>query len=108
MTKKLANRGRWPILGNPSGRSRDLPPKTGYFYRQFASDPTKNFSYHPADMDRFYSFIVAAHRGGTRLTEGDMKQLLIEDGFEEDTAEHLANIYEHGREILKSNGKFPD
>ncbi len=103
---KLANRVRWPILGNPSERSRNLPRKTGYFYRQFASDPTRNFSYHPADMDRFYKFIIAAQRGGAKLTEEDVKALLVEDGFEEATAEHLANIYDHGREILALEGTF--
>lgn len=81
LPKKLANRIRWPILGNPFKRSRNLPRKTGYFYRQFASGSTKTFSYHPADMDRFYRFVIAAHRGGTKLTEGYVKELLIEDGF---------------------------
>ena len=58
-------------------------------------------------MDRFYRFVIGAHRGGTKLTEGYVKELLIEDGFEETTADHLANIYDHGREVLKSNIKFP-
>ena len=103
LPQKLAYRVCWPILGNPSKRSRKLPRKTGYFYRQFASGSTKTFSYHPADMTRFYRFIIAAHGGGAKLTEGDVKELLVEDGFKEATAEHLANIYYHGRKILKSN-----
>ena len=106
LPKRFSSRIRWPILGNPSEKSRNLPPRTGYFYRQFASVSTKNFSYHWADMNRFYTFIVAAHRGGTELTDGDVEELLIEDGFEEKTAEDLANIYNHGREILRSNRKF--
>ena len=57
-------------------------------------------------MDRFYKFIIAAQRGGAKLTEEDVKALLVEDGFEEATAEHLANIYDHGREILALEGTF--
>ena len=107
LPQKLANRVRWPILGNPSQRSRNLPRKTGYFYRQFASGSTKHFTYHWADMNRFYTFIIAAHRGGTQLTGEDVEELLVEDGFEQETAEHLGDIYRHGREILKLNSKFP-
>ncbi len=106
LPKKLAIRVSWPILGNPSERSKNLPRKTGYFYRQFASGSTKTFSYHPADMTRFYRFVIAAHRGGAKLTEGDVKELLVEDGFKETTAEHLATIYNSGREILKLNRRF--
>ena len=106
LPQKLAYRVRWPILGNPSKRSKDLPRKTGYFYRQSSSGSTKTFSYHWADMDRFYRFIVAAHSGGVKLTEGYVEELLIEDGFEEATAEHLANTYDSGREILKLNRVF--
>lgn len=57
-------------------------------------------------MNRFYTFIIAAHRGGAQLTEGDVKELLIEDGLEEATAEHLATIYDSGRKILKLNRVF--
>lgn len=107
LPKRLANRVRWPILGNPSQRSRNLPRKTGYFYRQFASGSTKHFTYHWADMNRFYTFIIAAHRGGTQLTGEDVEELLVEDGFEQEAAEHLGDIYRHGREILKLNKTFP-
>lgn len=58
-------------------------------------------------MKCFFRFVIAAHRGGARLTEGDVTERLIEDGFEEKTAEHLATIYHYGREILKQEGVFP-
>ena len=107
LPQKLAYRVRWPILGNPSQRSRNLPRKTGYFYRQFASRSTRTFSYHWADMECFYRFVIAAHKGNAKLTEGDVTKLLVEDGFEEGTAERLAQIYYYGRNILRLAQVFP-
>ncbi|RPJ87502.1 MAG: hypothetical protein EHM18_00795 [Acidobacteria bacterium] len=83
---------------------RTIPPRTRYFYWAFACDATKTFSYHPLDMERFYRFIWAAHEGHSKLCESDVETHLISDGFSEEDAEHLANIYYHGRRLLKCKG----
>ena len=55
---------------------------------------------HPLDWQRFYTFIRTADRVRLRLHEEDIAYLLVREGFDEEYARSIANIYEHGRGIL--------
>ena len=82
--------------------SRKLPPRSNYFYEQFNTAADRNFSWHPLDVDRFYRFIIAAHRGNAGLNETELERILLDDGFPEDVAKDLSRIYYHGRNILRT------
>jgi hypothetical protein len=84
---------------------KKLPQRTKYFFYQFVNGANKQII-HPLDWIRFYRFIYAAHRGRTRLSEGELEKLLVEAGFPADNASQLANIYYHGRGPLKRKPYF--
>lgn len=57
---------------------------------------------HSNDYDHFYKFIRYCHEHSVKLIESDVKRLLFDAGFSEDISSHLADIYQHGRGLLKS------
>ena len=78
-----------------------LPKRTEYFFNQFVNGTNKQIL-HPLDWKRFYIFIQASHEGKTKLFQGELECLLIDNGFPEDNASSLSNIYYHGRKLLES------
>ena len=82
-------------------REKELPKRTKYFFDQFVHGANKQIL-HPLDWKRFYIFIQACHEGNTRLLQGELISLLIDNGFPEDNASSLSNIYFHGRKLLES------
>ena len=77
-----------------------LSPKAKEFFDLFVSMANKSVP-HPLDFGRFYDFIVVSHMLRSKLTEEDITYLLIQEGFSERYAGDMANIYYHGRQILK-------
>src|SRR5260370_40107650 len=75
---------------------------TAEMLRRFSAFANKGTgSAHPADRDRWNSFVVAAHRGGSRMGAEDLRRWLIEgDGWPPEVADQLAVEYEYGRELL--------
>ena len=80
---------------------KKLPKRTKYFFDQFVNGANKQIL-HPLDWKRFYVFIQACHEGNTKLLPGELESLLLDNGFPEDNASSLANIYYHGRDLHKS------
>jgi hypothetical protein len=59
---------------------------------------------HPLDRDRWFDFIILAHRSGARLDASTLARWLFEsDGWPEDGARELAGEYERSRALL---GRF--
>jgi len=84
---------------------KQLPERTKYFFDQFVNAANKQIL-HPLDWKRFYVFIQSAHEGRTKLTPGELEQLLAKNGFPKDTASTLSNVYFHGRKLLESRVNF--
>ena len=76
-----------------------LPPKARKFFDGFVNLANKGALHH-LDWQRFYIFVRTAHRVRLRLHEVDISYLLVREGFDEESARHIADIYEHGRGIL--------
>lgn len=76
-----------------------LPPETAKRVTSFIVCANKS-ALHPNDYKRFYQFIFFCHARHVKLSESYLKHLLVEGGFSVEKAEHLADIYYHGREIL--------
>jgi hypothetical protein len=51
-----------------------------------------SFSLHPLDWRRFYGLV---HEGRQEIPESKMRSLLIQRGFGEEKAMHLAELYAH-------------
>ena len=77
-----------------------LPKRTKVYFDQFVNLANKQ-SLSPLDWERFHVFIRVCHAGNTKLPQGELKNLLINNGFPEDNASSLSNIYNHGRDLLK-------
>ena len=77
-----------------------LPKRTKSYFEKFVNLANKQ-TLHPRDWERFHIFILACHEGNTKLPQGELKSLLIDNGFPEDNASSLSNIYNHGRDLLK-------
>ena len=80
---------------------KKLPKRTKYFFDQFVNEANKQML-HPLDWKRFYVFIQATHEGRTKLSQGELEDLLLANGFQPDMSECLSNIYQHGRGLLES------
>lgn len=76
-----------------------LPPTLREFFDWFVSTANKS-GLHPSDWGYFYRFIILAHKLGSRLSEEDVKYLLVKAGFYLEGAKYMAEIYRHGRAIL--------
>ena len=52
---------------------------------------------------------IGASRAWALVTETDIKRLLVNEGFDDERASHLAEVYRHGRKIIKVHrGSVPD
>ena len=87
------------------GKKIKLSKGTECYFDQFVNNANKQIL-HPKDWERFYIFIRASHAGNTKLPQGDLKCLLIDNGFPESNASKLSNLYSHGRDMLKIKGPF--
>ncbi|MCO6414101.1 MAG: hypothetical protein J5I92_15285 [Thiogranum sp.] len=74
-----------------------LPPQSAKLFRRFAALSNKS-GLHWLDWRRFYEF-VRDSRMRRRLADEDMVRLLVKEGFSEQHARHIAEIYGHLREF---------
>ena len=81
---------------------KKLPKRTKYFFDQFIKAAEDKEALHSLEWKRFYVFIQAAHEGRINLSDGELEELLIANGFQPDRAERLSDVYHHGRGLLKS------
>lgn len=77
-----------------------LSPKVKECFHRFITIANK-VALHPSDWEPFYDFVVVCHMLRSKLTEDDVKYLLVQEGFDEEYALIIADVYRHGREILK-------
>lgn len=74
-----------------------LPPHSAQLFRRFTSLANKS-GLHPLDWRRFYIF-VRDSRMRNELPDENMAQLLIKQGFSEQYASHIAEVYGHLRKF---------
>ncbi|NQW22998.1 MAG: hypothetical protein HQ475_06090 [SAR202 cluster bacterium] len=90
----------------------NAPPKLSaklLKYFQFFVSTSNKSMLHPNDWGKFYNFISHAHSLRSKLLESDIKRLLVQEGFREEYASQLADVYDHGRRIIRVyNGSIPD
>ena len=85
-----------------------MSPKLAKYFERFVNNANK-LGLHPLDWGRFYNFIAHSHSLRSRLSEYDLKCLLVERGFPEEYARELATIYDHGRTVIQVyKGSVPD
>ena len=77
-----------------------ISPKLIPYFEHFVHTANKT-GLHPLDWGRYYNFIANAHRLQSKLTERDVKRLLVNEGFDDERAFILADLYRHGRDIIK-------
>ena len=91
-----------------SGAPQRLSPKLVKYFEFFAKNSNKEME-HPLDWRKFYNFIAHAHSLQSQLSESDIKRLLVQEGFREEYASHLADVYDQGRRIIRVHrGSIPD
>ncbi len=61
---------------------------------------------HPLDWRRFYKFVVLAHARRRGWDVGAVKSRLIKYGFSPDKALEMAEIYWHGRCVLRIHKRW--
>ncbi len=85
----------------PDSRScPKLSPKLKPYFEQFSRFAKKSVL-HPRDWGQFYEFISNAHGLRSKLTAMDDKHLPVNEGFGDKYASYLADVYSHGRDIIK-------
>lgn len=87
----------WPIAKDEN--FKELPPATRAIFLQFANCANRR-ALHPLDWKRFYRFIRFCHAKRVKLQSWTLRELLIRAHFPDHLSAHLANIYEHSRELL--------
>lgn len=71
--------------------------------RRFSASANKSTrGSHPSDQERWMHFLVVTHRDGSEPDADVLRRFLIEDGWSEDAAAHLASEYEFARELLNT------
>lgn len=62
---------------------------------------------HQADQDRFYDFIIQTVRDEKGLLTKELREWLMSDGWDEESAQELGQEYENGLFLLKyAQGKI--
>jgi len=57
---------------------------------------------HPRDRKRFYEFVRYCHAKRVKLSNDQLKSMLIRIGCPQREADKLSTIYSYGRELLKA------
>lgn len=76
-----------------------FPPKSDSAYKAFIASANIQLL-HPYDWERLYKLARICHATRVRPTEMDFIRLLMNEGFEEEYAEHVACIFDHCLELL--------
>lgn len=85
-------------------KSKTLPPRIKYFFDQFCLAAKKS-CLHPLDLRRFNTFIIACHLGRSKLSSYEIIGLLENEGFDQERALYLADLYNQGRDLVKKSHK---
>jgi hypothetical protein len=85
-----------------------LPAGAQKLFTSFAGCANKG-SLHPLDWQRFYEFIrhcyrCSLNRRSRRITEDDVQRLLVAAGFTEGYAKYIADVFQHGMQLLRPSG----
>lgn len=78
----------------------ELPPRAAQLLVNFLNISDGSLT-HTNDARKFYEFIRHCHARRVKLTDDAFKELLMRVGCSERQSKYLANIYEHGRNLLK-------
>ncbi len=92
------------IITTPAERNIDnfMSPEIAQLLKRFSDAANKSSGgTHPLDESRFFEFIVQAHQENSLLNEGELKSLLVDDGWSEEYAFELSCNYRFGRDLLK-------
>jgi hypothetical protein len=89
-------------LGIPQRQSLEpnLPPGARAKFNSFVNLANKSIL-HPLDWQRFYFFIGHCHATWVHCDPSELRCLLVHAGFSEESAKKLAEVYDHGRRLLK-------
>jgi hypothetical protein len=77
-----------------------LPPRANERFNEFIVMANKQIL-HPFDWKRFYNFIYACSPKNIKITQENVKELLVQCDFSEEVAEDLAKIFGHGVSLLR-------
>jgi hypothetical protein len=80
-----------------------LPEVARILFEDFERRAYKS-SLHEGDWHRFYRFIRHCSAYNIRLNRDDIHRLLVFTGFSMERAAEIADVYEHGRALLKMRG----
>lgn len=72
---------------------------------QYASLAHGDRAAHPLDWGRFYRFVVLAHVRRKGWDAGNIETLLRNYGFSSEKAKEMAEVYWHGRCVLRVRSK---
>ena len=97
--KKFGRRIRLTIQSKESLQPR-LPPRALKAFNLFTLAANKR-ALHPLDWKRFYTFIYFCSLRNINVTRDDVKRLLLSSGFDSDYSDRLAEIYDHGIDLLR-------
>lgn len=104
LVRPVADAHGWGVEITP-GRQRLedwAPAEVALALRRFSSAANKSTgASHPMDQQRWFAFLVAAHRTGTSLDADRLGRWLHEaHGWDEDSAHELAGDYERAMALL--------
>lgn len=79
-----------------------MTPETYSLLTGFSRSANKSTgSAHPSDLERWFQFLIAAHRENTPLDPARLASWLVEEKWSDEQAGELALEYEFGRGLLK-------
>ena len=100
----LVNRSNRKLqIASKSASQPHLPPMARELFDSFTIDARKS-GLREADWRRFYRFIRHASAHNLRLGRDDIHWLLVDGGFSIEHAAEIADVYEHGRGLLRERG----
>lgn len=93
---------RVDLSGDTLQLEDELPPKVLEALRKFSVTANRSTgASHPRDQERWFDFIIQAHRSGAKLDASTLARWLSEsEGWPENGARDLAAEYERSRELL--------
>lgn len=89
-------RGRLGVPG--PDKPAQLPAKASRYFQRYVSQANK---WSLQDLGPFYDFVIHCHEFRVSLGVEELKELLVTNGFGEDQVVELAEVYTHGRALLK-------
>lgn len=92
-------------IHNPGPAPTDLVERALWQYAYLAHGSGAS---HPLDWRRFYKFVVFAHNRRKGWDVGEVKSRLIRYGFSKEKALEMAEVYWHGRCVLRIRNRWSE